>query len=103
MTKYKILIDNSALQDIQEITDWYNEQLSGLGTRCQNQVKKQINTLKINPQAYGIRYSDIRCMLIKKFPFLVHFVVDEAAVVVEIFAVIHTSRNPTIWEERRMK
>jgi hypothetical protein len=42
-------------------------------------------------------------MLIKKFPFLVHFVVDEAAVVVEIFAVIHTSRNPTIWEERRMK
>jgi hypothetical protein len=40
MTKYKILIDNSALQDIQEITDWYNEQLSGLGTRFQNQVKK---------------------------------------------------------------
>ncbi|MBW8048914.1 MAG: type II toxin-antitoxin system RelE/ParE family toxin [Cytophagales bacterium] len=90
--------------DIQEATDWYNEQVPGCGSRFQKQVKFQINSLKINPNGYAIRYADVHCMLIKKFPFLVHFTVDESKFIVKVFAVVHTSRNPKIWEEkRRMK
>lgn len=48
MTKYKISIDSDALQDIQHATDWYNQQVKGLGSRFQKQVKKQINSLKSN-------------------------------------------------------
>ena len=95
--KYSVKVDTDALLDIQEVTDWYNEQVSGLGSRFQKQVKIQINSLKINPNGYGIRYGDVRCMLIKKFPFLVHFTVDETNLFVEVFAIIHTSRNPKIW------
>ena len=36
--KCKILIDEEALLDIQAATDWYNEQLQGLGTRFQNRL-----------------------------------------------------------------
>jgi hypothetical protein len=32
MRTYKLKIDEEALQDIQNATDWYNEQLQGLGT-----------------------------------------------------------------------
>ncbi|MBI1769951.1 MAG: hypothetical protein HYR67_16415 [Bacteroidetes bacterium] len=32
MKNYKISIDPDALQDIQQATDWYNEQLPGLGS-----------------------------------------------------------------------
>jgi hypothetical protein len=39
MNTYKLKIDEEALQDIQNATDWYNEQLEGLGTRFQKQVK----------------------------------------------------------------
>lgn len=46
MNTYKLKIDEEALQDIQKVTDWYNEQLQGLGTRFQKQVKTQINALK---------------------------------------------------------
>ncbi len=66
MKKYKLKIDTGALQDIQETTDWYNEQSQGLGSRFQKQVKLQINKLKNNPDSYGIRYADVRCMLVKK-------------------------------------
>jgi hypothetical protein len=38
MAKYKIKIEPQALQDIQEATDWYNEQLQGLGSRFQKQI-----------------------------------------------------------------
>jgi len=101
MKKYKVVIDADALQDIQEATDWYNEQSYGLGIRFQEQVKLHINKLKNNPNNYRIRYADVRCMLVKKFPFLVHFIVDESNMLVEVFAVIHTSRNPKIWKQKR--
>ena len=101
MKKYKLFIDTSALLDIQETTDWYNEQSPGLGSLFQKQVKLQINKLKNNPLSYSIRYADVRCMLVKKFPFLVHFIVDDSNSFMEVFAVIHTSRNPKIWEQKR--
>ena len=100
MGKYKIVIDSAALQDIQDATDWYNQQSNGLGSRFQKQVKSQVNNLKRNPHSYYVRYNDVRCMLVKKFPFLVHFVINSDEHTVEIFAVIHTSRHPRIWEQR---
>lgn len=96
--KYKVKIDKEALLDILKATDWYNRQVKGLGFRFQKQVIIQINSLSFNPNGYKIRYEDVRCMLIKKFPFLVHFTVDELNYIVIVFAVIHTSRNPEIWE-----
>lgn len=99
--KYKLKIDEEALQDIQEITDWYNNQKLGLGSRFQKQTKSQINSLKTNPHICRIRYENVRCMLVKRFPFLVHYTIDEEDFFVEIFAVIHTSRNPEIWKTGR--
>jgi mRNA-degrading endonuclease RelE of RelBE toxin-antitoxin system len=101
MAKYKIRVHDFALQDIQQATDWYNGQSKGLGSRFQKQAKAQINSLKKNPLGYAIRYADVRCMLVKKFPFLVHFNIDENQHLVEVFAVYHTSRDPKIWMERR--
>lgn len=101
MTKYNIKIEPEALKDIQEATDWYNKQLQGLGSRLQKQVIVQINSLKSNPSAYAVRYAEVRCMIIKKFPFMVHFTTDENQKLVEVFAIYHTSRNPKIWEERK--
>jgi len=101
MSKFKVKIDSDALLDIQEATDWYNKQLAGLGSRFQKQVKQQINSLKVNAENYSVRYNDVRCMTIKKFPFLVHFIIENSTETVKVFAVIHTSRNPTIWEEKR--
>lgn len=99
--KFKIKIEQDALQDIQEITDWYNCQLQDLGSRFQKQVKSNINSLKSNPQIYVVRYADVYCMGIKKITFLVHYTVNDDAFVVSIFAILHTSRNPEIWKNRK--
>ncbi len=101
MARYKISIEQDALQDIQHATDWYNERVKGLGARFQKQVIAQINSLKINPLVYSRRYAEVHCMLIKKFPFFVHFTIDENVKQIEIFAIFHTSRNPEIWLLRR--
>jgi len=100
MNKFKITIAPEAIEDIHQAVLWYNEQLEGLGQRFSTQVKTSINSLKTNPQRHSIRYNEVRCLLIKKFPFLVHYTIHESQNIVEIFAVFHTSRNPKIWEKR---
>ena len=98
--RYSIKIEIDALQDIQNATDWYNKQLQGLGTKFQKQVILQINSLKNRPKFYAIRYRAVRCLVVKKFPFLIHYTIDEDLKRVEIFAIYHTSRNPEIWDLR---
>jgi plasmid stabilization system protein ParE len=100
---FQIKIDVEAIEDIEQVTAWYNEQSPELGTRFKNQVKKQIGALATKALANGTRYADVRCMLVYKFPFLVHFKVNETDNIVEIFAVLHTSRNPKIWLRRNSK
>ena len=101
MNNYKIRIDEDALQDIQNATIWYNKQLEGLGSKFQKQIKSQINALKKDATIYAIRYDNVRCMNIKKFPFMVHYSISTNLLLVEVFAITHTSRNPEIWDERK--
>jgi plasmid stabilization system protein ParE len=98
MKKYKIRVDPEALADIQDITDWYNEQQAGLGKRFQHTAIKQINSLSKDPQIYATRYNEIRCILVKKFPYMAHFYINNENNTVEILAVISTDRDPKIWK-----
>ena len=103
MKKYKVEIEPKALADIKQISGWYNEQKIGLGNRFQEAVVRQINSLKIDPHIYAIRYNEIRCVIVNKFPFMIHFYCDEESNSVEILAVISTDRNPKTWEEGLVK
>lgn len=103
MKKYKVKIEPEALADIQEITNWYNEAQAGIGKRFQKTAIKQINSLNKDPQIYAIRYKEIRCVLVKNFPYMAHFYINDANNTVEVFAVISTDRNPKIWQEKTNK
>ncbi|MBY0433898.1 MAG: type II toxin-antitoxin system RelE/ParE family toxin [Cyclobacteriaceae bacterium] len=101
MNRFELFVEPDALSDIQSAADWYDSQLPGLGSHFQAQAIAQISSLKSNCLTYAVRYKKVRCMIIKKFPYLVHFVVNERRKTVEVFAVFHTSRNPRIWLKRR--
>ncbi|HEY3369433.1 MAG TPA: type II toxin-antitoxin system RelE/ParE family toxin [Prolixibacteraceae bacterium] len=100
MSKYRITIDTEALYDIQDIANWYDMQKAGFGKRFQNTIIKQIEELADNPKVFAIRYKEIRCMLVKKFPYMVHFYLNPKNSTIEILAVISTVRNPNVWEEK---
>lgn len=97
--RFQLKIDTDALNDIQETFEWYETQLKGLGLRYKTQAKKQINSLKKDPYLFNIKYNEIRCRKIEKFPFLIHYLINENTKTVTVFAVFHTSRNPEIWNK----
>lgn len=96
---YHLKIDEDTFKNIQETYEWYELQLKGLGSRYKIQTKKQINSLKKDPYLFSIKYNSIRCRKIEKFPFLIHYQIDENNKTVIVFAILHTSRNPEIWKK----
>jgi hypothetical protein len=86
MTEFEIVFEVSAISDIKDSKLWYNLRKSGLGLKFQNHVTKQIQSLINSPEKYAIKYDDVRCIFLKKFPFL-----------------FHTSRNPQIWHKRELE
>ena len=93
MKSYRIIILPQALEEIQDAIDYYDEQQIGLGKRFYTASRNTLSTIKKIP-FFQVRYDDVRCLLIKGFPFMIHYTVDEASSQIFIHAVIHTSRNP---------
>ena len=100
MLEYTLKIHSEAIEDINEATDWYDAQKQGLGKRFQAQVVRQINKLRDTAPLFNIRYDDVRCVIIKKFPFMVHYTVNQKTGIITVYAVVHTSRRPKVWSKR---
>lgn len=100
MKKFKIKIEVEALQDLQEGIDWYHKQQNGLGRKFHHAVKTSFNKLKVNP-FFQIRYDQVRCLPLKKYPYMIHFTVDEKDKVVVIRAVFNTAIDPKTWTKRK--
>ena len=97
--EFKIKIEPEAHEDIQEGIDWYNKKQRGLGRKFHTQVKTFFKHLETNP-FYEVRYNDVRCLPLKKYPYMIHFTVDEKSKLVTVRAVFNTSKDPNIWKER---
>ena len=73
---FRIKIEADTTRDIQSGIDWYNERQTNLGRKFHAAVKNAVAQLKVSP-FYQIRCDEVRCLPLKKFPFMVHFTVDE--------------------------
>lgn len=90
---FKLKIQAGAFEDIQEGVNYYNSRQKGLGKRFFQEIRISFSKLKKNP-FFQLRYDDVRCLPLKKFPFMVHFTVDEINKIVTIYAVINSHLDP---------
>lgn len=97
---YAIVLDHRAIDDVQKAIDYYDEQQPGLSKRFEAALNKHLLALEKNP-FFQNRYDNIRCLPLKKFPYMVHFSVDEGKQLVTVRAVFHTSLDPEKWKGRK--
>jgi plasmid stabilization system protein ParE len=97
---YKSIILPLAKEDIREAALWYNKQSNGLGKRFTTEVREKVRFIKQNPKSTNIRYAVVRTAVLNIFPFMIHYTVDKGNKTVIISAVLHTSRDPELWENR---
>lgn len=94
MSQFVIIFTEKALTEIELAVSYYRTQKDNLGKEFAEQVYTTIYSLKKSPYISAIRYSDIRCAIVKRFPFLVHYSVDEANKMITILAVFNTHKKP---------
>ena len=92
---YEIVILLRADLEVDEIADYYESLSNGLGTKFFNEYQDYVETLKTFP-FFEEKYNIVRILPLKKFPYTIHFTVDEITKVVSIQAVTSNYQNPNI-------
>ena len=93
---YTIILDSRSVQDIQQAIDYYNQQQPGLGSQFEKTLDEHFVILQHNP-FFRVRYDNVRCLPMKRFPYMIHFTADEQSAIVIIQAVLHTAGDPQRW------
>jgi plasmid stabilization system protein ParE len=89
-----------ALKEYREAVLWYEQQKAGLGGEFATSVEAAILELLQKPTHYAPREKGIRRYALKRFPYHIRFVYDEARLHVVIYAVMHVRRDPNYWHTR---
>jgi plasmid stabilization system protein ParE len=97
---FKVVILPLAKKDIYDAAQWYHKKQPGLGKRFTGEVRSTVSFIVKNPMASAKKYDNVRTAVLNTFPFLIHYTIDEIKNIIVITAVLHTRRNPKIWENR---
>ena len=95
---YNLKIRTLAQQDIQEIIDYHDKINAKITNHFLNNLFTKLETIQTTPLIFSEKYKKTRVAYLKKFPFGIHFLIDNKTI--HILAIIHTSRNPNIWQKR---
>jgi toxin ParE1/3/4 len=93
MKKFKILILNQASEEFEEAFEYYKKINPKLAKKFFNQTNISLNDLKKNP-FYQIRYDDFRMKIVKKFPYIIHYIVYENSNNVTVYGILNSNQNP---------
>jgi plasmid stabilization system protein ParE len=94
---YTIEFQLEAESDIDSILEYYNGISAQIADKFYKNFLDTINSLMIFPK-FQIKYDSIRCILIKNFPYMIHYQLNDEARTVLVLAIINTYRNPkTTW------
>jgi len=93
---FKIKMTPVAQQDIRIAAVWYSKQVKGLGKKFLNELKSNKKILEKNP-FFAERNKGIHTLPLKKFPFIIHFTINEKNKEVIILSVLHTAQNTAKW------
>jgi plasmid stabilization system protein ParE len=95
--KYEML--SVAKSEFKEAVFYYNNQREGLGFEFGKEFKDALLRIVQFPEAWPRFSPRTRRCLLKRFPYAVLYQIRDTRIIV--IAVMHMSRNPEIWNERK--
>lgn len=92
---FEIIILLRADLEVDEIAEYYESLSNGLGAKFFNEYQDYVETLKTFP-FFEEKYNVVRTLPLKKFPYTIHFTVDENKKIVSVQAVTSNYQDPNI-------
>ena len=94
----RLIIRPEAEDELADALGWYEKHAFGIGDEFLRSVDAVFNAIVRAPQHYPFVHRNIRRALMRRFPFEIFFVEDEARVIV--LSVFHAKRHPRHWQAR---
>jgi len=91
---YTISITPTAADDISVAIEYYNALATDLGYRFADVIGAYLERIAITPTASAVRYKNVRCKLVARFPFLITYTIDETNRSVSILRIFNTYQEP---------
>ena len=86
--------------DINNVIDYYKRINPSLAKQFLIRIKEAKDYINNTPLGFQIKYKEVRTLLLKKFPYHIHYIIDENKRQIIILAVIHAYRNPADYTNR---
>jgi plasmid stabilization system protein ParE len=86
--------------DIEDIVDYYKIINPELATAFLDRVEEAKKYIADFPEAFQIKYKNVRTVLLEQFPYHIHYIVDDAKKQIVVLAVIHAYKNPKDYSNR---
>jgi toxin ParE2 len=90
---YTIAFQKGALKDFREACKWYHEKSLDIEINFKESIDERLQNIADNPDAYGIRFKNVRAISLKKFPYLIFYEVEHTRQFVYVLAVWHEARD----------
>ena len=92
---YKIYFSSRAERDLITSFEWYGEINRKVLKKFDSELDNVLKYIQQNPYQFQIKYDNVRIAFLKKFPFGIHYIVNEDKIFVN--SLFHTSQNSENW------
>ncbi len=92
---YKIKPRSTFEFELGEIIYFYKNINTKLAKQFLFHLKQTKKYLIDNPKGFELKYKNIRQIELKKFPYLIHYFINESEKVVYLIAITHSHKNPS--------
>ncbi|MDB5011950.1 MAG: hypothetical protein JWQ25_152 [Daejeonella sp.] len=94
-------VNRSAVKaDIISATDYYKKISPQLAKQFLLRIREAKIYISRSPLGFEIKYNSVRTLLLKQFPYHIHYLIDEKEKQIVILAIIHAYRNPADYSDR---
>jgi hypothetical protein len=90
---YKIHLERRALVEVDSALEYYSKINSKVLKNFNTDLQKAYKVIAKNP-FFQKRHKEFRVLPLKKYPYVVVFIIDEQNKSIKIFAVFNTNQNP---------
>lgn len=97
---YAFVIRPAVKADIINITDYYKNINPELAKQFLFRIREAKAYIALSPLGFQIKYNNVRTLLLKQFPYHIHYLIDGTKQQVIILAIIHAYKNPEDYSKR---
>ena len=91
---YSFVNSPAVKTDIIEVVSYYKNINPQLAKQFLFRLREAKTYIAASPKSFEIKYKIVRTLLLKQFPYHIHYLINDAEKQIIILAIIHAYKNP---------